>query len=132
MALWQAKSRRKPSGGVLRPFRKKRRYELGREKEYATLGEERRKVLRALGGNVKVRLLRAEWANLVDPKTGKTEKVGILSVKGNPANPHFVTRNVLTKGATIQTERGLARVTSRPGQTGTINAVLVEATEAEG
>ncbi|MFQ5837959.1 MAG: 30S ribosomal protein S8e [Thermoplasmata archaeon] len=129
MALWQGKSRRKSSGGVLRPFRKKRRYELGREKEYATLGEERRKVIRVLGDNLKARILRAEWANLVDPKMGKTEKVKILSVKNNPANPHFVTRNIITKGATIQTERGLAKVTSRPGQMGAVDAVLVEQAE---
>jgi small subunit ribosomal protein S8e len=131
MALWQGRSRRKPSGGVLRPFRKKRKYELGREREFATLGQERRKVIRVLGGNLKVRLLRAEWANLEDPRTGKTERVKILSVRSNPANPHFVTRNILTKGATIQTEKGLARVTSRPGQTGVINAVLLEAAEGE-
>lgn len=127
MALWQARSKRKPSGGMLRPIHKKRRYELGREQEFATLGEERAKKLRVLGDNAKVRLLRAEWANVLDPETGKTERVKILTVESNPANPNYVTRNIITKGATIETEKGLARVTSRPGQTGAVNAVLVKA-----
>ncbi len=126
MALWQARSKRKPSGGMLRPLHKERRYELGREQEFATLGEERAKRLRVLGDNRKVRLLRAAWANVLDPETGKTERVKILTVESNPANPNYVTRNIITKGATVQTEKGLARVTSRPGQTGAVNAVLVK------
>lgn len=126
MALWQGRSKRKPSGGMLRPIHKKRRFELGREQEFATLGNERRKIIRVVGRNSKVRLLRAEWANLFDPKTGKTQKARILSVKTNPANPHYVTRNIITRGATIETEGGTARVTSRPGQVGIINAVVVE------
>ncbi len=115
---------------MLRPVRRKRKYELGREQEFATLGEERSKILRVVGRNTKVRLLRAEWANLFDPKTGKTEKVKILSVKTNPANPHYVTRNIITRGATVETEKGVAKVTSRPGQVGIVNAVLLEAGES--
>jgi small subunit ribosomal protein S8e len=34
----------------------------------------------------------------------------------------------VTKGAIIQTEIGKARVTSRPGQSGAINAVLIDRT----
>ena len=43
----------------------------------------------------------------------------------NPANRHFVRRNIMTKGTVIETEKGKARITSRPGQDGTINAVLI-------
>ncbi|MCJ2555139.1 MAG: 30S ribosomal protein S8e [Candidatus Thermoplasmatota archaeon] len=125
MAIWQKHSRRKPSGGMRRPHAKKKRREIGREREFATVGSERRKVIRVLGGRRKVRLLRAEWADLFDPQTGKTERTRILSVKTNPANPNFVTRNIVTRGATIETENGIARVTSRPGQVGTVHAVLL-------
>ncbi len=125
MAIWQKHSRRKPSGGMRRPHAKKKRREIGREREFATVGSERRKVIRVLGGRRKVRLLRAEWADLFDPQTGKTERTRILSVKTNPANPNFVTRNIVTRGATIETENGVARVTSRPGQVGTVHAVLL-------
>ncbi len=129
MAIWQKHSRRKPSGGIRRPHAKKKRREIGREREFATLGSERRKVIRVLGGRRKVRLLRAEWADLFNPQTGKTERTRILAVKTNPANPNFVTRNIVTRGATIETENGVARVTSRPGQVGTVHAVLLEEPE---
>jgi small subunit ribosomal protein S8e len=43
----------------------------------------------------------------------------------NQANIHYVRRNIINKGAIIETNLGKARVTSRPGQTGTINAVLL-------
>lgn len=127
MALWQGRSRRKPSGGRLRPLRKKRKFEIGTEQQYAFVGTHKVKLYRVRGANQKVRILNAEWASVTDPKTKKTKKVKIVTVKENPANPHFVTRNIVTKSAIVQTELGLARVTSRPGQDGVVNAVLVEA-----
>ena len=42
-----------------------------------------------------------------------------------------MTRNIITRGATILTEIGLARVTSKPGQDGVVNAVLIEQPPAE-
>jgi small subunit ribosomal protein S8e len=129
MPIWQKHSRRKPTGGMRRPHAKKKRREIGREREFATIGSERRKIIRVLGGRRKARLLRAEWADLFNPQTGKTERTRILSVKTNPANPNFVTRNIVTRGATIETEKGIARVTSRPGQVGTVHAVLLEGAE---
>ncbi|MEM0448958.1 MAG: 30S ribosomal protein S8e [Methanomassiliicoccales archaeon] len=126
MALWQGKSRRKPSGGRLRLARKKRRFEIGRDAEYTYLGPVRLEKLRVRGGNVKVRLLKADMANVTDPSTRKTQRVKILTVKENSANPNFVQRNIITKGAVIQTEIGLAKVTSRPGQDGSVDAVLIK------
>ncbi len=127
MALWQAKSRRKPSGGRYRPLRKKRRFEIGREQQYASIGTQRLKLYRVRGRNQKVRILAAEWANVTDPKANTTKRVKIVAVKDNPSDPHFVTRNIVTRGAIIQTDLGLAKVTSRPGQDGVVNAVLVKA-----
>ncbi|HDN05822.1 MAG TPA: 30S ribosomal protein S8e, partial [Candidatus Bathyarchaeota archaeon] len=48
----------------------------------------------------------------------------------NPANVDYDRRGVITKGAIIETSLGLARVTSRPGQNGVINAVLISEKEA--
>ena len=118
MALWQGRSRRKPTGGRYRPFRKKRRREIGREQQWAFIGPQRLKLYRTKGANRKVRVLSAEFANVLDRRTSATKKVKIVTVKANPSNPNFVTRNVITRGATILTEIGLARVTSRPGQDG--------------
>jgi small subunit ribosomal protein S8e len=67
----------------------------------------------------------ADVAYVIDPKTNKTTKTEIISVVENPANIHYVRRNIITKGAIIETKLGKARIASRPGQSGTINAVLI-------
>ncbi|MFP4171176.1 MAG: 30S ribosomal protein S8e [Methanomassiliicoccales archaeon] len=126
MALWQGKPKRKRTGGRRRPQRKKRRFEIGREKQFAFLGSERRKLYRTKGGNAKVRMLGAEFANVVNPETNTCERVKIVTVTENPADPNYVQRNIINKGAKIQTEAGMAKVTSRPGQDGAVNAVLIE------
>jgi small subunit ribosomal protein S8e len=126
MALWQGKSRRKPSGGRLRPARKKRRFEIGRDIGYTYMGEERLQKFRTQGGGMKVRMLKAAYANVVDPTTKMAKRAKILTVKENAANPNYVQRNIINKGAMIQTDLGLAKVTSRPGQDGAVNAVLVK------
>ncbi|HID60976.1 MAG TPA: 30S ribosomal protein S8e [Hadesarchaea archaeon] len=125
MARWQGRSLRKPSGGRIWPQMGKRKREIGREFIEPRLGPTKRVKIRTFGGNVKLSLLSTETANVVDPKTGRAQKVKILTVIENPADPHFVRRNVLTRGAIIDTELGKARITSRPGQKGVINAVLV-------
>ncbi len=127
MALWQGRSKRKPTGGRYRPLRKKRRREISREQQFAFIGNPRLKLYRTKGGNRKVRVLKADSANVLDPRTSTTKKVKIVTVKENTSNPHYVTRNIITRGAVVQTEIGLAKVTSRPGQDGVINAVLVTA-----
>ncbi len=125
MALWQGKSRRKPTGGRRVPSASKRKFEIGREKQYTKLGAESLKQYRGAGGNVKVGMLAAEFANVVDKKTNTVKKVKIVNVKANPADPNYIQRNILNKGATIETEIGDAVVTSRPGQDGAVNAVLL-------
>ncbi len=84
----------------------------------------RRKTFRTLGGNSKVVLLSTDEANIFDGKKYKKSK--IKSVVDNAANRHFVRRNIITKGAIIDTEVGKAKVTSRPGQEGTVNAILIK------
>ena len=125
MALWQGKSRRKPTGGRRVPSAGKRKFEIGREKQYTKLGAQSLKQYRGAGGNVKVGMLAAEYANVVDKKTNTVKKVKIVNVKANPADPNYIQRNILNKGATIETEIGDAVVTSRPGQDGAVNAILL-------
>jgi small subunit ribosomal protein S8e len=125
MAIWQGKPKRKPSGGRLRAARKKRRFEIGREKQFTHLGKMKVKMYRVKGNNRKARLLMADMANVVDPKTRVIKKVKILTVKTNPSNPNYVQRNIMTKGATVMTEIGEAVITSRCGQDGVVNAILL-------
>ena len=125
MALWQGKSNRKSTGGRLVLARSKRKFEISREKQYTRLGTESLRQYRGMGGSVKVGMLYAEYANVVDKKTNTTKKVKIINVTANPSDPNFVQRNIINKGAKISTEAGDAIVTSRPGQDGAINAVLI-------
>ncbi len=122
---WQGKSTRKYTGGRIIRARSKRRFELGGDEANTLIGDNISKTERTLGGNSKVRLLRDATAIVTDPKTNTAKKVKIETVSGNPANTHYVRRNIMTKGAIIKTELGSARVMNRPGQEGSINAVLI-------
>ncbi len=125
MGIWQGRSRRKPTGGRLRPIRKKRRFEIARELQQAIVGTGNVKRYRVRGANQKLRILTASSINVFDPAT-KTMKVAkIVTVRENPANPNYVQRNIITKGAIVETDLGLVQVRSRPGQDGVLNGVRV-------
>jgi len=131
MSVWHGDlHKRKPTGGKRRPYRGKRKFERGSFPVETILGEPKRKVERGRGGNIKIKVLSEKYACVTDIKTGKTEKAEILRVVKNPANVDYDRRGVITKGAIIETSLGLARVTSRPGQNGVINAVLIGEEEA--
>jgi small subunit ribosomal protein S8e len=116
--------KRKDSGGRKRANRKKRRFEKGFFPAETTLGKNKSKIIRKHGGNEKIRLLAVNQVNISD-SSGKTAKVEILRVIKNPANVDYDRRGVITKGTMIATPLGTARVTSRPGQDGIVNAILV-------
>ena len=125
MALWQGSSRRSRTGRRIRYARGKRKFEIGREQHHTTIGEPRLRKVRTMGNNRKVSVMTTNIAFVTDSKTGKTSKTEIATVLENPANPHYVRRNIITKGAIIDTKLGKACVTSRPGQDGNINAVII-------
>jgi len=114
------------TGGRRKVAHKKRKFEIGREPVLAVIGPEKRKYVRIRAADTRARVISAAKANVTDPKTGKTKVADIKTVIGNPANINYVRRNILTKGALIDTAAGKARITSRPGQHGAINAVLTE------
>ena len=127
MAVYQGRSKRKRTGGKRRSHGKKKRLALtGRLYVPVTVGETKRITDRVRGGNTKTGLRTAGEANVLDPETKKMKKVKIVSVLENPADRNFARRNIITKGAIIETEIGKARVTSRPGQDGVVNAVLIK------
>lgn len=127
MSYYQGNDFKKPSGGKKRPWRKKRKYELGGPFTETKLAEkEVRVVERVFGGNYKIKLKYAHYANVVDPETGKAQKVRILRVLETPANREYARRNIIVKGTIVETEIGKARITSRPGQDGVLNAVLIK------
>ena len=125
MALWQGNSRRSRTGRRIRYARGKRKFEIGREQHLSIIGPTRLKYVRTKGDNRKTRAKAIDVAYVVNPENKKTTKTEILSVVENTANIHYIRRNIMNKGAIIETKLGKAKITSRPGQTGTINAVLV-------
>ena len=124
--LTQARPKRRSTGARYHAYRKKKLYDSGSEPTLTKVGATRMHKLKTKGGLQKVKVLSSDVANVFNTKTGKHEKVKIKTVTENPANRHFIRRNIMTKGAIIDTEKGKARITSRPGQEGTINAVLIQ------
>ncbi len=126
MALWQGDSRRKSTGGRKIRAQGKRRSEIAREHIDTLVGEQSQKLVRTKGANQKVKLMRTNSINVTDPKSGKTQVAELTNVVENSANIHYVRRNIITKGAIVETSAGKVKVTSRPGQNGALNGVLVE------
>jgi small subunit ribosomal protein S8e len=119
-----ARSTRTRTGGRRRPSSDRRKHQLGSEPTETTVGERRLKTVETRGGTEKVRAMQTDTATVAtDDGTVATT---IESVAENPANPNYARRNIVTKGAVVETDAGRARVTSRPGQDGQVNGVLVE------
>ena len=125
MAISQKRSKRKPTGARYKSVYKKKQYELGSNPTLTKLDKVKRKTIRVAGANKKTKLLSADIANVLDPKTKQHKVVKIKNVVDNTASRNYIRRNILTKGAIIETELGKAKITSRPGQEGTVNAVLI-------
>jgi small subunit ribosomal protein S8e len=126
MVIIHGKSRRKPSGGRYKACRPKRLAQKGNLPTHTKVGEQVSRTVGTKGGGIKTRLLFADKVNLFDPATRKYSIESIKTVSENPSNRHFVRRNIITKGSMIETSKGKARVTNRPGQEGMVTAVLIK------
>ncbi len=128
--LSNEKAKRRSTGGLNHTVRRKKKKlsELRNNpsKPAITNTEEKRKVLRIKGGNSKTVPLKLKFVN-VKTKEGQIVKGEVITEKGNKANKEFIRRNILTKGAEVevklQDKTILAKITSRPGQTGILNAI---------
>jgi small subunit ribosomal protein S8e len=126
MAWHSGLKKRKKTGGKKRAYRTKRLHEAGRHPVETVRGETARKIETGRSRVQKVKLESAEYVNVSDPSTGRTERLEILDVVSNPANVDYNRRGVITKGVIVRTENGLAKIVSRPGQDGVLNAVVYE------
>lgn len=125
MAIFQGKSTRKPTGGRYVRNRGKKKSELGKDPAETKIGDKKLRKIRTRGGNEKLRLATEDKINVVNPSSNKSETLEILNVIENEANPNYVRRNIITKGAIVETSSGKVKVTSRPGQDGVINGILI-------
>jgi len=117
---------RKASGGRYHKYKKRKLFERPGTPRLVLLGKEKKKSIRMRGGDFKKVLLSQDKVNLLDKKSGKYKIAKILNVKETPSNRFLARRNILMKGAIIETDIGKARITNRPGQEANINAVLIE------
>ncbi len=126
MSETHSKSKRTKTGAKRNQKRDKIKAELGRDSVPVTVGKDERKPMRGMGGNIKQSMRKASMVNVKNPKTDKVEKTEIKTVLENPANRHYVRRNIITKGAIVETAIGKVKVTSRPGQDGVVNGILLK------
>lgn len=116
---------RKITGGKYHAARKKKKSEVAGLPRIVKLRVKRSKLLRAFSGKPKRVLLSADIANVTNSK-GKAQKAKIKNVLETPSNRFLAKQNILVKGALIETELGKARITNRPSQEGSVNAILIE------
>lgn len=116
--------KQKKTGGKKRAYRTKRIYDQGRYTVESVLAETERKKVSGRSKKTKTKIVKTNYVNVSNPNTGITERLKILEVISNPANADYNRRRVITKGAVIRTEKGVAKIVSRPGQDGALNAIV--------
>jgi small subunit ribosomal protein S8e len=118
--------RRKITGGKYKEFRKKKKNSRPGIERKVKLRETKYKTIKCRGNSTKNVLLSSDKVNLMDPKTKKAKKASIKNVLETPSNRFLARQNILIKGAIIETDLGKAKITNRPSQEGSIQAILVK------
>merc|ERR1712216_810726 len=118
--------KRRLTGGKQKPWRKKRKYELGRQPANTKLSSHVDvRVVRCRGGNKKFRALRLDHGNFSWGSENVTRKARILDVCYNASNNELVRTKTLVKGAVIAIDA------SRPGQCGRCDGYILEGKELD-
>ncbi|KAI8976511.1 40S ribosomal protein S8 [Pilobolus umbonatus] len=97
-----SRHKRSETGARRAQYRKKRKFELGRQSASTKLGAKRIHLVRVRGGNFKRRALRLESGNFSWGSEGISRKTRVLTVAYNASNNELVRTNTLVKGAVIQ------------------------------
>eukprot|EP00834_Sanchytrium_tribonematis_P001150 NODE_25_length_41203_cov_0.917113.p15 type:complete len:203 gc:universal NODE_25_length_41203_cov_0.917113:31179-30571(-) len=97
-----SRHKRAATGAKRAQYRKKRKFELGRQPASTKIGHKRVHTVRVRGGNLKFRALRLDTGNFSWGSESVTRKTRILNVVYNPSNNELVRTNTLTKGGIIQ------------------------------
>ncbi|CCC68000.1 hypothetical protein NCAS_0A14420 [Naumovozyma castellii] len=97
-----SRHKRSATGAKRAQFRKKRKFELGRQPANTKIGGKRIHTVRTRGGNKKFRALRIETGNFSWASEGVAKKTRIAGVVYHPSNNELVRTNTLTKAAIVQ------------------------------
>ena len=114
----------KVTGGRRHPLRSRRKYEMDRFPNEALIGDQITITRKVRGKNIKTSIKTIDSVNLAIDS--KIKRVKIIKVLENATNNDYQRRGIISKGAILETEEGKCRVVSRPGQHGTVNAILVK------
>ena len=114
----------KITGGRRHPLRIRRKYETDRFPNEPINGVQTTVTRSVRGKNSKTALKSIDFVNLATGDA-KVKKTKIIKVLENATNNDYQRRGIITKGAILETQEGKCRVVSRPGQSGTVNAVLI-------
>jgi small subunit ribosomal protein S8e len=97
--------KKRATGGKKKVWRKKRKYELGRQPSMTKLSSNKTvRRVRVRGGNVKWRALRLDTGNYSWGSEAVTRKTRILDVVYNASNNELVRTQTLVKSAIIQVD----------------------------
>jgi len=99
-----SRHKRSATGAQRAHYRKKRKFELGRQAASTKLGPKRIHTVRVRGGSLKYRALRLDSGNFAWGSEHVTRKTRIISVVYNASNNELVRTNTLVKGAIIQVD----------------------------
>merc|ERR1711957_220626 len=94
--------KRRKTGGKLTPWRKKRKFELGRPPSMTKIGGTRIHTVRVRGGSMKYRALRLDSGNFAWPTESVTKRTRVLNVVYNASNNELLRTNTLVKGCIIE------------------------------
>ncbi|KAM3366956.1 hypothetical protein ACQJBY_015940 [Aegilops geniculata] len=97
--------KRRATGGKQKAWRKKRKYELGRQPANTKLSSNKTvRRVRVRGGNVKWRALRLDTGNFSWGSEAVTRKTRLLDVVYNSSNNELVRTQTLVKNAIVQVD----------------------------
>ncbi|XP_014517001.1 40S ribosomal protein S8 [Vigna radiata var. radiata] len=97
--------KRRATGGKKKAWRKKRKYELGRQPANTKLSSNKTiRRIRVRGGNVKWRALRLDTGNYSWGSEAVTRKTRVLDVVYNASNNELVRTQTLVKSAIVQVD----------------------------
>jgi len=96
--------KRSHTGAKRSHYRKKRKFNLGRQAANTKLGPKRIHTVRVRGGNKKFRAMRLETGSFSWGSESISRKARIVAVVYNASNNELVRTNTLVKGAVIQVD----------------------------
>jgi len=97
-----SRHKRSATGAKRAHYRKKRKFELGRQPSMTKIGPKRIHPVRTRGGNTKFRALRLDYGNFSWASEAISRKTRIVDVVYNATSNELVRTKTLTKGTIVQ------------------------------